>query len=225
MSDLYSNSRLDADGLDEIIAQLELNEASMLERTQLWFKDFLRMLWEWLEELTGGEKGWLSQFNQWLSDTLSGLTGTEPIDADIVLNTISWLSFALVVSLGIYLVYRLWQTYQSVSVDDHSFEFSQQYAHLTKPLQDLPPHQQAAAIFIQACLYLAAKGQLKLHPDATNTNLAAQAQIPDRHRLILTQLAEAADRALFGGWQPSNSDLLRLIDHKNDLMSEAGSAT
>ena len=221
MSDAETTTRLKPEVLDRIIADLDLTEASALENLQQWYRELLRTFWNWLKAATGGDDGWLDRVSDRISDWLSQLSGGEPIDADRVLSGITWFTgLLLLVGIG-YLLWRLYRSQLSVNELDTQLPDILSRADLQQPVAQLQPQQWAPALFSQVCRRLVEQGLLRLPPDATNHQLANSAQLPPDLSGQLTQMATAADRAMFGNWTPAAEDLATLTACRDAILARS----
>lgn len=220
MSDATKSHNLDPKVLDDIVRNLDLQEASALERLQLWYRDFLNTAWDWLTKLTGGKNGWLEKAANRVSSWFSELSGGEPISADGVINVVTLVTVGLVAIGVAYLCYRLWQLYQPLeSAQQTEASYLLTDLELKKPLDELRPDQWAPALLSQVCMTLVSHDRLQLFPNSTNAAIAQQADLAESLRVELQALAEAADRSLFAGWVPDNQAAARLRNHRNNIVS------
>jgi len=212
MASEEATSRLDPALLDEIIEELDLEEASTIDRLNGLFDDFGEKVWEWLKSLSGGEDGWLNRLNDWLRDKWPASDGDSPIaDFTPVMTLLSWLSVVLLIALLGYVAYWLWGAYRPRRVQPRNLVYERLRAQAAVPVAALSVDKQPAALFARVCLKLADSGRLQIQPDSTHQMLAATADVSATERGVLVELAEAADRGLFGGWRPQASELAELV--------------
>lgn len=223
MSNAETVTGLESETLDRIIADLDLTEASALENLQQWYRELLRTFWDWLKAATGGDDGWLDRVSDQLTDWLTRLSGGEPIDAERVLSGISWFTGAvLLVGIG-YLLLRLYRSQLPVSASNPQLPDILSRTDLQRPVAQLQPNQWAPALFSEVCRRLVEQDLLRLRPDATNHQLASSAQLPRELADPLRQLANAADRAMFGAWTPNAHELRTLTACRDRILNRAGS--
>lgn len=212
-------SRLDHDRLDEIVRDLDLDDADLLDRFRLSFQQALRDVWEWAKDITGGDGGWLDRVSDTLNQWLESFSG-EAIPAEGILDTLYYGSMAILLALVGYGLYRLWRAYRPMAaMDTPELGFVSANPDLKKPLSQLPVEMWAPAMFNQVCQHLAGRQVLVIRPQSTNANIAAQAQLDAAQRVLLEQLALAADRALFGRWVPSSDELQTLTEQRDHLLA------
>jgi len=218
-----ASSQLDPDLLDDIVDEVVLPEVDPdgLDRLSRWFNDLQKDLIDWLKSITGGEGGWLDRLGDWVKSVLSNLPGVDPVDSLLVMKVISWLSVAIILGVLAYALFWLWRAYRPLAevADNTLFERMREQAAI--PLTKLPSAQQPAAIFYQVCLRLAERGSLDISPERTNQMLARCANLPAQEMRTLGELANAADRALFGGWQPHAEDISQLLASRAQLLSHS----
>ncbi|MEO0423296.1 MAG: hypothetical protein AAF184_13215 [Pseudomonadota bacterium] len=203
-------TRLDADTLDPIIAELDLTEAAALDNLMAWYQDALRKAWRWLRDVTGGDDGWLVGAIQRLDSWLTGL-GAPPIDGQMVLDVIGYTTIGLIALAGAIVLWRTYRHYFPPGLPASALDLSglegDAYA---RPLTELPRERWAPALFIHTCMALAKARLLEVRPHQTNRTLVDAASLPAPLRQHLSALADAADRNLFAGWLPDDEELAAL---------------
>ena len=215
---------LDPALLDPIVAGLDLADLATLDRTLFAMRLLLDDIEAWLRRLANDEDSWLNR----LADLLGA--GSEFADGagflDLILLAIPLLVVAAVISAMAIFFWRrhsrrpatsrptpdlpvLLPTLSSVDGGD--------------TIDTLPAREQAAALFRHACDELANRGALTLADNLTNSALARRARVSGIARRALRELANGADRVLFGGWLPSDAELGQL--HADYRAVMAGLAT
>ncbi len=219
MSDAGESHQLNPRVLDDIVRDLDLQEASALERLQLWYRDFLNTAWDWLKKLTGGDDGWLDKATDWIAHWLATLGGGDPISAEHVIDGVIIVTVGLT-ALGVgYIGYRLWQIYRPLDSDQQTeISYLLSDPELQKPLEQLRPEQWAPALLSQVCLTLVSQNRLDLYPYSTNATIAHTAELPSGLEVAMSALAVAADRSLFAGWIPNVEDAAVLRNHRNEII-------
>ncbi|MEM9386455.1 MAG: hypothetical protein AAGA68_15470 [Pseudomonadota bacterium] len=203
-------SRLDAETLDPIIAELDLSEAAALDSLMAWYRDVARKAWRWLQEVTGGEDGWLVGAIERLDNWLTGL-GAPPIDGEAIINVIGFAILAGAAALVAIALWRTWRHYFPPVARPPALDLTGlERGDFARPLTELPREHWAPALFIHTCMALAQARLLEVGPFQTNRTLADAATLPAPLRQHLSALADAADRNLFAGWQPDDAELAAL---------------
>lgn len=220
-------SRLDPDLLDEVIDEVVLPETAPdgLDRLSRWFSDLQRDIYDWLKSLTGGEGGWLDRFSDWARDLFSSVPGVDPVGSLFIMQIVSWLSLAVVIAVLGYALLWLWRIYRPLPQTSANPLFERMREQAAVPIDELTTAQQPAAIFYQVCLQFAERGWVNVLPDSTNQMLARYADLPAKQKQSFGELANAADRALFGGWQPAAQDIEALLASQAALLNTPSVAT
>ena len=220
MSTTSRARKLDPEELDDIVAGLDLEDADAIDRMTDWFADLKSQFRDWLETLTGGDDGWLSRLGDWLLDLLPTGSPTDLTDGQSLLTGLAWLTVLSLVGLVCYGLYLLWLLYRPRKKANGINLPERLRAEAATPLATLPLTRQPAALFAQVCVALADRGRVAILPNSTNQMIAEAAQLPGRKREEFSALASAADRGLFGGWQPKTTELADLVSLRSAILSE-----
>lgn len=216
-------SRLDPKLLDGAIDDVVLPEveADGMDRLTRWLNDLRRDLWDWMKSATGGEDGWMSQLGDWVEALFSGMSGIDPANSKLIVNFVSWTSVVVILCVLTYALIWLWRRYQPLPDTAGNELFERMREQAAVPMTQLTNAQRPAAIFYHACLRLAETGRVDLLPHSTNRMLASRADLPPSAKRAFAELADAADRALFGGWQPDSEDVARLVEISDSVLDPA----
>lgn len=208
---------LDPALLDPIVAELELADLAAMERLMLTVRLILNDIEAWLRRLAKDENSW---FNR-LADLIGATDGSAPSWGllDVLIVVVPTLIGVAALGLVAAYLWRIGRTrHQPASI------FPQfpgpAPSPVGTPIASLPAREQPAALFQRACSDLADEGMLHFEKFQTNSAIARAALLTGSARDALTRLAMAADRAIFGGWQPDDADLRELRRDCQELLGE-----
>lgn len=221
MSSARAGGRLESDTLDEVISELDLEDSDAIDRLNDWFGDLRAQVWEWLKSATGGEEGWLGRFGDWLRDLLPENPGANLPDATPIMTGLSWAGTLALIGLVGYVIYQLWLIYRPRKAVQDNLLFEQMRADAAVPLDALPLTRQPAAVFAQVCVALVDAKRVEVRPNSTHMTIAGSADLPEEPAEAFRILARAADRGLFGAWEPDAEELKNLADLRKRILGTA----
>lgn len=221
MSSSQTSTRLESATLDEVISELDLDDSDAIDRLNDWFGDLRAQVWEWLKSATGGEEGWLSRFGDWLRDLLPENPGENLPDATPIMTGISWVATLALVGLVGYVLYQIWLIYKPRKAVQDNLLFEQMRADAAMPLDALPLARQPAAVFAQVCVALVDAERVEVRPDSTHMTIAVTADLSEEPAAAFRVLARAADRGLFGAWEPDAEEMNQLADLRQRILGGA----
>lgn len=215
---------LDPSLLDVIVAELDLADLATLDRALFAARLFLDDIEAWLRRLANDEDSWLNRLAELLG---AGQDAAEGLGfLDVVLLAIPLLAVAAALSATAIFFWRRRSRAARARARMDSPALTGVTAAAGEIVIDaLPAHEQPPALFRRACRELAHSGALRLEKSLTNSAIARTARVSGDPRRALQALADAADRAMFGGWLPADSDLRRLHEDYLKLFDRSGTAT
>lgn len=213
---------LDPDVLDAIVADLEIADLAALDRMLFAMRLFLDDVEAWLRRLANDEDSWLNRLADLFGAGADFADGANVLD--LILLGIPFALIAATLSAGAIVIWR--RCRRAPRPASALPPFSAPVTAAIAPAgDDMPAREQPAALFRRACGELAHSGILQLDVNLTNSAIAHRARLSGGPRLALQRLANAADRALFGGWLPSDEDLRELHTEYRELRNELGRPT
>lgn len=196
---------------------MEIADLAALDRVMLALRLFFDDLEAWLKRIAGNEDSWLNRLADWFGDG-SGLNSTLSL-FDFLFVAIPLAIAALALCAAAIFLWRRRARAPLPSLDLADINENADNA-IGSLITELPAREQPAALFQRACAQLEAAGALRLERDLTNSTIARSARLSGEPQRLLVNLARAADRAIFGAWQPSavelqhlHGDCASLIDH------------
>jgi hypothetical protein len=212
---------LDPAQLDRIVAQLDLTDLAMNQRIRLFIRSALDDLEAWLRGLADDPDSWLNRIADLIGAANSTAASWSIFDVLFVAMPVVIVAIVLCVA-AIY----LWRRHGAGTRP--ALDFFQLASATTVsvevPLASLSACEQPGAIFNRVCAELTAGGLLSVEKNQTNSALARAARLSGGPRESLVRLARAADRALFGGWLPTDDELRDLRQHHKRIAQTGLSA-
>jgi hypothetical protein len=205
---------LDPSLLDAIVAELDLADLATLDRALFAMRLFLDDVEAWLRRLANDEDSWLNRLAELLGAGPEFADGVSFLD--VLMLAIPLLVIATALSATAIFIWRHRSRGPRADADVPAFT-GMTRACAEVAIEALPAREQPAALFRRACSELANSGALRLEKSLTNSAIARAARVSGKPRRALQQLANAADRALFGGWLPADADLQQLRGDYREL--------